>query len=62
MSLFNERSCVDEQKAQYKRRVREFNTKLAECRQESAMQSFDYKNTIAKLTEEKAALAGDVIC
>jgi len=26
------------------------------------MQSFDHKNAVAKLTEEKAALAGDIIC
>jgi len=47
------------QKAQYKRRVREFNTKLAECKQERAMENFDHKNAIAKLTEEKATLSGD---
>jgi len=49
----------DEQKAQYKRRVREFNTKLAECKQERAMENFDHKNTVAKLMEEKSALSGD---
>jgi len=49
----------DEQKAQYKRRVREFNTKLAECKQERAMENFDHKNAVAKLMEEKSALSGD---
>ena len=51
--------AFDGQKAQYKRRVRDFNTKLAECKQERAMENFDHKNAIAKLTEEKAALSGD---
>jgi len=51
---------ADEQKAQYRRRVREFNTKLAECKQERAMENFDHKNAIAKLTEEKAVLSGDI--
>jgi len=50
--------CNNEQKAQYKRRVREFNTQLAECKQERAMESFDHKNAVAKLTKEKAALSG----
>jgi len=52
--------AFDEQKAQYRRRVREFNTKLAECKQERAMENFDHKNVIAKLTEEKVALSGDI--
>jgi len=53
--------AFDGQKAQYKRRVRDFNTKLVECKQERAMENFDHKNAIAKLTEEKAALSGDAL-